>query len=282
MVPFRIFHSELEKHFTVVIWEQRGTGKSYYSGINEESMTIAQFIFDTHELTTYLLNTFHKDKILIVGHSWGSALGLLFVQKYPDLVHAYVGSGQMVNPAQAERISYNFIKNKTIDNEDAQKELMTIDQPFPYLTIAGDEDWFSKLKIHRKWLVKMGGEFYGKNDYSTFMNRKILIAPEYSIFDYIRFGLGSNFSLKVMWPQVMKLDFFSKIPEVSLPVFLLQGRNDYNTPSILVKDYFLKLKAPRKELIWFEESGHHPMYEEPEKFDRILIEKLLPICREDL
>ncbi len=82
-----------------------------------------------------------------------------------------------------------------------------------------------------------------------------------------------------MWPQAMRLNLMQTVPEVNIPVFFLQGKYDYVTPSILVESYFTNLKAPAKELIWFEKSGHHPMYEEPNKFDTYLIENILPLCK---
>lgn len=279
MVPFRMFHSELEKHFTVVLWEQRGTGKSYSMGIDRRTMNVDTFISDAHELTLYLLKEFRKEKILVVGHSWGTLLGLRFVQKYPQLVHAYVGSGQVVNQAVAERISFEYIKRRSAGNRRALEDLAGIDTPLPYLTIPGDDRWFDKLKTHRKWLVKTGGEFYQKDDYSTFLNMRTLMAPEYSLLDYLRFGLGSNFSLQSMWPEVMETNFLQPIVSVKVPVFFLQGRHDFVTPSSLVRELFEKMQAPEKQLIWFEASGHHPMYEEPGRFDDIIVGAILPKCQ---
>jgi pimeloyl-ACP methyl ester carboxylesterase len=242
-------------------------------------MKVDTFISDAHELTLYLLKEFHKEKILVVGHSWGTLLGLRFVQEYPQLVHAYVGSGQVVNQAVAERISFEYIKSKSAGNGRALEELASIDAPLPYLTIPGDERWFDKLKTHRKWLVKTGGEFYEKGDYSTFVNMRTLLAPEYSLLDYLRFGLGSNFSLRLMWPEVMETNFVQPTASVKVPVFFLQGRHDFVTPSSLVLDLFEKIQAPEKQLIWFDRSGHHPMYEEPGRYDDILIGMIRPICQ---
>jgi len=83
-----------------------------------------------------------------------------------------------------------------------------------------------------------------------------------------------------MWPQIMKLNFTQQIPQIHIPVFILQGRHDHNTPSILAEDYFNKLISPNKNLIWFENSGHHPVFEEAEKYDDILLDKILPLCKE--
>lgn len=279
LIPFRVYQNDLEKYFTVVLWEQRGTGKSFSRKIPAETMSIEQFVLDTRELTIYLLREFNQDKLLLVGHSWGSALGLMVASRYPELYYACVGSGQMVNQKEGEKISYKHLLAKVKGNKKACDELISLNEPEPYLTIDKDKSWFEKIKVHRKWLVRSGGEIYNGDDYSLLFNKRTLTASEYTLIDYLRFWRGSVFSLKTMWPQVMELNFFLQVPEIDLPVFFLQGRHDFNTPSILVEDYYSQLVSNEKHLIWFENSGHHPMYEEPEKFRKILIEKVLPVCK---
>lgn len=278
LIPFRLAHKNLEEYFTIVLWEQRGTGKSFSGNISKESMTIEQFISDTHELTTYLLKEFNHRKIVLVGHSWGSALGLLTVAKYPELYYAYVGSGQEIEPEKGERIGYEYVLEKAKENKKALDQLQKLDQGNPYLTIDKEGKWFSKIKTQRKWLVSFGGELHQRNNYSLLFNAKSLFAPEYTFIDFIKFERGSVFSLKTMWPQIMKINFNTQIPKVSIPVFFLQGKHDFNTPTHLVEQYFLQVEAPKKELIFFENSGHHPMYEEPEKYEKVLIENVLPLC----
>jgi pimeloyl-ACP methyl ester carboxylesterase len=279
LIPFRLFHRKLEKYFTVVVWEQRGTGKSFSTKIPKESMKISQFVSDAHELTEYLLKEFNQEKIVVAGHSWGSALGLLLIHRYPNLFYAYVGSGQLVNPQQGELIGYRFLLDQAKSDKKTMEELTKLNYQKPYLTIDDEGNWFKKLKIQRRYLVAFGGEIHRHSDYGLLFSYKTMFAPEYTWLDFIKFGSGSLFSLKEVWPEVMKLDLVKQVPQVEVPIFILQGRYDYNTPSILVEQYFNNLKAPIKELIWFEDSGHHPMYEEPEKYDEYLIEKILPLCK---
>ena len=99
------FQRKLEEHFIVVNWDQRGAGKSFSKKIPRESMTIEQFISDAHELIRFLRERFDKEKIYLVGHSWGTTLGLLLTQRYPELFFAYVGIGQVVNALESEQIS---------------------------------------------------------------------------------------------------------------------------------------------------------------------------------
>ncbi|MBN1499968.1 MAG: alpha/beta hydrolase [Spirochaetes bacterium] len=279
LIPFRLFHKRLEKYFTVVVWEQRGTGKSFSPDIPVESMTIDQFVSDARDLTDYLRRRFEKDKILVTGHSWGSALGLLTVSRYPDFYYAFVGSGQEVCPEESESLALQYLLEKNKDNLKATTLLNAINRPDPYLTMDDEGAWFEKIKIQRKWLVASGGELFNRSDYSLLFNSNTLTAPEYSLMDFINFGRGSIFSLKTMWPQVMKINFMTQIPKVNVPVYFLQGRHDFNTSSVLVEKYFNSLSAPSKQLVWFEKSGHHPMYEEPDKYDDYLINTIFPMCK---
>jgi len=228
MIPFRLAHKNLEKYFTVVSWEQRGTGRSFSDNIRPDSMTIDQFVSDTHELTGYLLKEFEKSKIVLAGHSWGTILGMLTVSEYPNDYYAYIGSGQDINPTEGEKIGYEYTLAKAQNNKKALNELKKINEGEPYLTIDKNGDWYGKIKIERKWLVAFGGEIYNKSDYSLLFNAKTLLAPEYSFIDFIKFGRGSAFSLKTMWPQVMKTNLFEQVKKVDIPVFFLQGRNDYS------------------------------------------------------
>ncbi len=279
MVPFRSYHSALEKHFTVVLREQRGTGKSYAPSISAESMTLDTMVSDAGEVINHLLKKFNQKKLFVVGHSWGSLLGVLAAQKYPEKIYAYAGSGQEVNPGEGEKISYRYAldKAKALGNAQAIKELENIAGTYEYLDVINNPGWYDDLMLERKWLVKFHGETY--NQGNSFFIIPGLLPSEYTIGDFIRFGQGVEFSLKALWPQVMQVNFMESAHNLSVPVFFLQGRHDYNTPSSLVEDYFNALNAPEKELIWLENSAHHPMYEEAQLFDQILIDKLLPLVK---
>jgi pimeloyl-ACP methyl ester carboxylesterase len=93
---------ELEKFFIVVNWDQRGAGKSYGAIGDVDRMTIDLFVADTRELTRYLLRKFHKDRLVLVGHSWGSVIGALTVSRYPELYSCHVGIGQVASMAEGE------------------------------------------------------------------------------------------------------------------------------------------------------------------------------------
>lgn len=262
----------LEQHFTVVVWDQRGAGKSYKAINPVSGMTIDQLISDTHELTLMLRQRFNQEKICLAGHSWGSALGVLTVNKYPELYFAYVGIGQVVNMVEGERISYKWTLEQAIKADDTKsiKKLKAIGEP-PY-----SGKWQSKTITERAILGKYGGEVYGNTKGGLFITLKSLTkATEYSWMDRINFFRGIFASMRLIWPQLMKVNLLEQAPELKVPVYFLEGKHDYEVPSILAEQYYIMLKAPSKELIWFENSAHFINAEEAGKFNDVFINLVL-------
>lgn len=105
---FRTYNKELEQHFIVVYWDQRGAGLSYDSTIPPQSMTLARIVSDANDLTDTLKRRFHKEKIYALGHSWGSAVGIYLVQQYPSDFYKYIGVGQVVDMEENEKLSFSL------------------------------------------------------------------------------------------------------------------------------------------------------------------------------
>ncbi|MCL6613303.1 MAG: alpha/beta hydrolase [Firmicutes bacterium] len=271
------YNKKLEDYFIVVNWDQRGAGKSYSRKIPVETMTIAQFISDAYQVVDLLRKRFNQDKIFVIGHSWGSVLGILTVQKYPRLFYAYIGVGQMVNGKENERLSFEYALATALatNNQTAVRALNEINSPIPYWNLEQDGDWFNKLRKQREWLLKLGGCIYGEKSYHKWI-KVFLDAPEYTTSDCVKWVRGNLFSVKAMWLEIMQIDLTKQVPKLEVPVYFLIGRHDYNTPFELALAYFNQLEAPKKEFIWFDNSAHSPMYEEADRFNDILIEKIRP------
>lgn len=272
----RSYNGELEKRFIVVNWDQRGAGKSFRFFLPKETMTVDQLVADTRDLSRYLSNRFGKKKIFLVGHSWGSFLGMLTASRYPELYRAFVGVGQLVSPYENEKESYRFVLSNAaaMNDTNALRELGELDRPFPYLTIDTEGTWFRKIKKEREYVLQYGGEIYGQNDYDIYYTA-FSRSPEYSLPDLFLFWTGVPFSFKNIFPGTFRMDLSKEAPELKVPVYFFLGKHDRVTPSTLAKDYFRKLKAPKKELVWFEQSAHNPPYEESGKFNRLMVQKVL-------
>ncbi len=272
MPLIRYFNKQLEQHFTVVCWEQRGAGKSFNRSVPASTFTIAQFVDDGYELSKYLAKRFNQEKIYIIGHSWGTIISTLLARNHPELFYAYIGVGQVVNAELSEKLSYKLVLEKAIESNHAKaiKELRQINTP-DYLTIDHNNKWLKQLTIERKWVTFFGGSIRNQNNYNQFL-RIIIKSPEYSIPDMIKYVRGSKSSLSLLWPEIMKTDFLNSIVQFEIPVYFFQGIYDFNCPAELINIYYPKIIAPKKELVLFNESAHNPGSEENEKFNEKVIE----------
>lgn len=266
----------LEGHFTVAVWDQRGAGRSYAARVPAEALTVEQLISDTRELAEALRRRFGQERIYLAGHSWGSALGALTVQRHPGLFHAFVGIGQVVDVAEGERLSYEWTlaRARAAGERRAVATLERIGPP-PYpLPIR------PSLVAQRRLLARYGGEVHGnpRGGMGTLL-RGLLGASEYAWRERLDVFRGVFLGMDVLWPQIRSIDLFTQAPELEVPVYLLEGRHDMEAPSSLAERYHEVLVAPRKALIWFERSAHFVNTEEAEAFNRFFIERLLPETR---
>lgn len=262
----------LEPHFTVAVWDQRGAGKSFAAIEPESAMTVEQLVSDCCELVEWLCARFGQEKICLVGHSWGSLLGVLAVHRRPERFHAYVGIGQVADMLEGERRSYAWTLAQAEQRGDARamKTLRRIGPP-PY---AGDLR--ASVIAQRGLVARYGGEVHGNPRGGVFLLlRSLLRTREYSWRDRVNVFRGVFASMRLLWPQILSIDLLAQAPELKVPVFFLLGRHDQEAPSTVAERYFEALVAPRKTLVWFERSAHFPNVEEPEAFHRFLVDHLL-------
>ncbi len=244
------FQRPLEENFICVQWDQRGAGKSYNTDIPGETITIKQLLSDARELVSILSKRFSKKKVYLAGHSFGSYLGMLLVQRHPELFHTYVGIGQVVDEEKALEIQERFIRDEANKNG---------------IRKALDDLESYGSRIHEKWLFKFRGELFKSTSFMPFIKAGIL-SPEYGFFDVPKVSKGSSFSSRHMKYNVIDGSLGDNIRRVKIPVYFFTGRRDYVTPYELIQQYFDSLEAPHKEIVWFDNSSHFPFFEEPERF----------------
>jgi pimeloyl-ACP methyl ester carboxylesterase len=198
---------------------------------------------------------------------------MLAVSQRPDLFAAYVGIGQVSRAAESELLSYEWTleqARKAADRASIRK--LTEIGPPPYLG-----DWRAKFILERRLLGKYGGEYHGsKHGAMSVVLENLLFSREYTIADRINFFRGIFQSLDALFPELYRTDLFVQVPEVKIPVYFCLGRHDYEVPSSLSARYFEALKAPEKQLVWFESSSHMPNTEEKDKFNELMIGTVLP------
>ena len=271
-------HLDLANAFTVVAWDQRGTGGSYL-GCPLESLTLDQLVSDCAELIGYLGRTLGKGKVYLLGSSWGTELGTVVCARHPDKVAGYIGCGQVVNGHENEARSYAFTLEKATEagNQEDIETLRRIGPPVDgqYTPV------FEGLMAQRQLLSKYGGHSASQGDYFKNTVLPILQSPEMTPLEKWGVAKGYQLCLTRMWPTIVHYDFLRDIHTFRMPYYIFQGRLDQNTPASLIGDYYDAIEAPDKDLVWFERSAHSPLVEEPKKFKQLLREKFLAIEKEN-
>lgn len=278
-LPFaREFNAGLERHFLIVHWDQRGAGKSFPENpdaLPPEAMRLREnFVADTIELSERLIRRFHgqsppaERKIYLFGHSWGSLVATLAAKERPELYHALITAGQVVHMKESEARSYAWALSRAREtgNEGAVAELEAIGPP-PYDAASMGE----KTPVHWKWIMQQGGALYGRESIGPLLP-VLLFCDEYNLVDKVSFVQGAAFTTQLVWDEFMAANLLKEAPVLSVPVWMLLGRHDRQVDPDLAGAYFDALRAPRKTRLWFEESAHSPMFEEPERFESVLRE----------
>jgi proline iminopeptidase len=274
------FQRPWEDYFTVVEWDQRGAGKSYRLDDPQAlapTLKLERYRDDAIELIELLRKRYGKRKIFVLGHSWGSAVGLSVAIKRPDLLYAYIGMGQLIDFPQNEKKGYAAVLEQARRDGNAQavKELEAI-APYPG---PGQFD-VAKTGVERKWSVYYGGLAAGRHD-ADFYYRLARLSPEYGQDDRQAWDDGSDFTMKTMWPQLASLSF-ENVHALGVPIFLFMGRHDTTTLPAIAIDWLQRLTAPQKTFVWFDNSAHLPMLEEPGRTLQALVTRVRPLAGPDL
>ncbi|GAB3031456.1 alpha/beta hydrolase [Oleiagrimonas citrea] len=263
-------------YFTVVDWDQRGTGKTYASNSEAKmalGMNIQDMTDDAAQVVQYLRKRFGKRKIFLLGHSWGTVLGVRLAQRHPDWFYAYIGVSQVVNARSNEREGYAFAlrEAKKHGNAEAVKALQAI-APYP-----GPELTLQRVALRSKWESYYGGMAWGRKNFAYDANAWQL-SPDYSEKDLAAIGKGSMFSLKYLLKPLLGVNF-DAVTQFRCPVILFVGAHDETTSHILAEQWFAKLHAPYKRMVIFADSAHMVMEEQPGRFLVHLVDDALPLAR---
>lgn len=240
------FTSELQKYFVVVQWDQRESGKTATLNVSDKPLSVEQMEDDAVQMINYLRSRFSQDKIYLVGHSWGGFLGLTIAASHPELLKAYIAVSPMVYQLESERLSLQWMINKAKEdnNQQALDELAKVRIPFE----GGDQ-----LYYHRSWLYKLMGNKFPSKEFVVTWSKKWL----------------------PLFNEASAVNFFEVAPEIQCPIYFFVGRKDYQTHYKLTEEYYNALKSPKKQLYWFNDSGHNLNTKEPKRFQEIIIKEIL-------
>ncbi|HYS85005.1 MAG TPA: alpha/beta fold hydrolase [Bradyrhizobium sp.] len=268
-LPLTALFVPWEKEFTVVQWDQRGAGKTLEAtGASvADTMSVDRMAQDGIEVAEFLRTHLHKDKIVLLGHSWGSILGIEMARKRPDLFYAYVGTGQVGDMPRSLQIGYAHAlqRARATDDADAVKELESIGAP-PFDSLEEVERYFKVLETYE-----------AESDRTAVSSSGLLIfaAPGFSLWDiYNRFRGLSGIPTWRLYKEILAADPSSSGLDFKIPVFFFQGSEDDVTPAPLVADYFEKILAPHKEMVLFEGEGHFVVWSAPAGFLHELVTRV--------
>jgi proline iminopeptidase len=272
-----IWQGAWEDYFTVVQWDQRGAGKSYLAndpGVIASSLSLQRISEDAAEVVQYLRHRYAKDKIFVLGHSWGSVVGLTLARAHPDLLYAYIGMGQVISGPENERVGYRL----TLQLAEAQKNTTAIEElksiaPYP---AADGSLTLEQIMLDRKWSVMFGGLTYGRKNLDFFSDLAEL-SPDYTAADVAAVDKGEALSLPRLLPDLLSFDF-SHVTRFECPIFMFEGRYDSTTPSQITADWFKRVQAPKKGFVWFENSAHMIEAEEPGRVLVHLVQDVRPLA----
>ncbi|MEK6480550.1 alpha/beta hydrolase [Catalinimonas sp. 4WD22] len=261
----------LEENFTLVWWEQRGSGISYSANIPRESMTLEQMILDALEVTNYLRRRFGQDKIYLMGHSGGTFIGIQVAARAPELYKAYIGIAQMSDQLKSERMAYEYMLEQYRKEGNTKMEQKLRAAP------VTDSLPDTYLKLRDQAMHELGiGTMHGMNSVISGLFLPSLAFREYTLAEKINMWRGKSQSgVSILWKEMLATNLINKVPQLDIPVYFFSGIYDYTVCYSLSKEYFEKIKAPMKGFYSFEKSAHSPLFEEPEKMRRIMQEDVL-------
>ncbi len=266
MPMHRHYDHQLTDQFTIVHFDQRASGKSVKTAPVEDQPKIETYLQDLVKMSRYLSNRFNQEKVWLVGHSWGSLIGLRAAHQFPELYHAYIGMGQITNMHEAEIVTYNYAMTKA--REAGDEKIISILQSLDGPPLRDPQ----QVSVHRKCLRKMGGALKDES-FRHHLTWQIFNSPEYSIPEMYRTFKASRNLWPNMWAEMLEVNFFEEIDTMPIPIHIISGRYDWQVPSTLAEEFVNGLIAPAGKMHhWFEESGHLPNYEEAEKYHALIRE----------
>ncbi|MDC1512723.1 alpha/beta hydrolase [Porticoccaceae bacterium] len=279
------FQRPWEDYFTIVQWDQRQTGKSYmplkkvgYSLTNE------QMANDAEDVIAYLRQRLNKEKIVVMGWSYGSYLGMKMVERRPEWLYAYVGVGQSVNVAESI-IEEHALLLAYAKKQDNQALIVKLEAMLPRLDSNNSVESFVQhgytIACEMDKIINIDVE---PNDFPHFITSSRFLSHHYTWRDLWNTSFGDTDSLTspeyTFGSEFMSIDLPAEIgSSFQVPIIFMTGAHDWHVPYTLTDAWFKNIQAPYKEQIWFENSAHFAIGTEPGRFLVALVEKVLPLTK---
>ncbi|MEO8190824.1 MAG: alpha/beta hydrolase [Acidobacteriota bacterium] len=261
------FAPNLSARFTVVSWDQRGAGKSWRAIEPRDDMTVERLVEDTIELGRLLGPRSDAGRVLLVGHSFGSMLTVLAASHDPAPFEALLAVAPVISSPENDRRSWE----RTLETARARG----VERAVSDLADAGPPPYdprhlFERSFVLLAWAERFAADKTGPSPFRSSSLVALAESQEYEAADRANYWHAYQTSYEILQPQLAAIDLRDRVTRLDLPVTLALGRHDGNTIPELAEKWLDSLDAPRKDLVWFERSGHAPLFEEPEKFEGLL------------
>lgn len=265
------YQTALEKDYTVVCWEQRGCGRTFYRNEENGNLTIEQLLADTDNVIDYLRERFGQEKIIIIGQSWGTVLGMDYINIHPEKIAAYIGVGQVTDFSQGKIYAADNAVQMAVangNNEDVEFLERCIEKLSKTESVEKlDVKSLEEMIITSTKYLKCNGEMSGIeqifaaitspemlwNDVKWFLfasNTQNIVASQNNLVNYMYF----------------QFDVMDLSKKYDIPICFIQGNNDWITPTDMVTDYYSCISAKKKEMFTIDNAGHTPFLDNSEKF----------------
>jgi pimeloyl-ACP methyl ester carboxylesterase len=262
----------LEEYFTVVWWEQRGSGLSYSPDIPAETMTPEQLISDTMAVTRYLQNRFGRQRIYLMGHSGGTFIGLQVAAQAPDSFHAYIAVAQMTDQLASERLAYDYMLDRFRQLGDVRMVHRLEGAPPPDAVPLSD----AYMAVRDVAMHRLGvGTLHDMRSIVRGLFLRSLLNREYTLGEKYRLWRGKFFSGNSLWNTQLSTDLTDEVSRLDIPVYFFHGAFDYTVSLPLARSYLRRLDAPVKGFYTFDMSAHSPLFEEPDRMREIIVRDVL-------
>lgn len=261
------YPSGLDQIFTVVWWEQRGSGLSFHPGMPPESVNPEQLVLDTLALTDHLRARFGQDKIYLMGRSGGTFFGIQAATRAPERYRAYIAVAQITHQLESERLAHRYMLERYQAEGQPKKAQRLAAAPIgDTAPLPGAYLRFRDVAMHDLGV----GTTHDMSSVFTGMFMPSLLHREYTLGEKINLWRGKIFSGSRLWNTQLSTDLTKKVTRLEVPVYFLHGVHDYTVSYPLAKAYLERLQAPVKGFYTFKQSAHTPFFEEPEKTRGIL------------
>lgn len=262
------FAKEIIDEFTYVSWDQRGCGRTYYKNKctdpQNKSADFEQAIKDVDELVKYLCMRFNKDKVILMGHSYGSLLGASYVSRHPERVEKYIGIGQSVSIKDTQKMNYSEAVDLLIDDKKKRDELETA-----YQRLEKSFNFENLMKFQRLTVPCFIANM--PKIKQTNQIKLILSSPDLA-FNDLRWLVGMlNWKAhyirnKKLLDYTLSANIYDVANEYDVPMYFISGEYDKSCRVDLLKKYYDEIVALNKKIVIMKACGHSPQIDEPVLF----------------